>query len=130
VRNITQYEWRDEPLRIAGDNTYASWQSGLRFDDGRPKPALTIFPNPFYAQVKRGSKKVRLWGQVRPGTSWTITLEKFNAGAWVALKTVQTDAFGYWSQRLPLTGKATYRFSYVRDGVTVRSAQSTVKPLR
>jgi hypothetical protein len=130
VRNITQYEWRDEPLRVAGANSYASWQSGLRYENGKAKPALAIFPNPFYAQVKRGAKKVRLWGQVRPGTSWTVTVEKLAGGAYVAVKTTQTDAFGYWSQRLPLSGRATYRFSYVRDGVTVRSSSQTVKPLR
>jgi hypothetical protein len=131
VRNITQYEWRDEPLRVAGENNYASWQSGLRFDDGRPKPSLTVFPNPFYVQVKPGATKARLWGQVRPGGSWPITVEAFVGGRWTALKTVQTDAFGYWSQRLPLgSGRSTYRFSYVRDGVTVRSSQQTVKPLR
>jgi len=130
VRNVTQYEWRDEPVRTAGANEYASWQSGLRFHDGRAKPALAVFPNPFYAQVKPGATKVRLWGQVRPGAAWTVSLEKYSAGKFVAVKQVQTDAFGYWSQRLALSGRATYRFSYVRDGVTVRSASQTVKPLR
>ncbi len=130
VRNVTQYEWRDEPLRVAGVNNYASWQSGLRFFDGRPKPSLAVFPNPFYAQVKPGATKVRLWGQVRPGASWTVTLEKFSGGQWVAIKQVVTDAFGYWSQRVALGGRARYRFSYVRDGVTVLSAQQTVKPVK
>jgi hypothetical protein len=131
VKNITQYEWRDEPVRVAGENAYASWQSGLVYADGRAKPALAVFANPFWVDVRRGATKARLWGQVRPGGSWPVTVEAFINGTWTPLKTVQTDAFGYWSQRLPLSsGRSTYRFSYVRDGVTVRSAQQTVRRLR
>ncbi len=130
VRNVTQYEWRDEPIRVAGENNYASWQSGLRFEDGRAKPSLAAFTNPFFAYVGRGASKVRLWGQVRPGGSWPVTVEQLVGGRWSDLRTVQTDASGYWSLRIPLTGRTTYRFSYVRDGETVRSSRSTVKPLR
>jgi hypothetical protein len=39
VRLLTQYQWFDEPLRRA-DNPFAGWQSGLRFFNGKPKPAL------------------------------------------------------------------------------------------
>ena len=42
VRNLTQYQWRDEPVvaRGHGVKSYAGWQSGLRYVNDRPKPAM------------------------------------------------------------------------------------------
>ena len=44
VRNITQYQWRDEPVvaRGGGPREYAGWQSGLRYVNDRPKPAFRV----------------------------------------------------------------------------------------
>ena len=51
---MTQYVWRDER---AGPNG-AGWQSGLRFADDRPKPALRSFPQPFWAdRTVRGARR-------------------------------------------------------------------------
>ena len=41
VKLFSQYLWRDEPRSL--NNTYGGWQSGLRFTDGRAKPALKHF---------------------------------------------------------------------------------------
>lgn len=135
VRNVTQYEWRDEPLKTAsnGTNPFASWQSGLRYADGRPKPALAVFPNPFWVDVRRGSRVARLWGQVRPGEAWTVTLERRTASGWASLGSMHTDATGYFLRAFPLTRRTTFRFSYAQpllDGSTrlVHSAPRTVKP--
>ena len=45
MRLLTQYQWYDEPLRRAG-STYAGWQSGLRFVNGKAKPSLAHFDTP------------------------------------------------------------------------------------
>jgi len=134
VRNVTQYEWRDEPVTTSpnGLNAYASWQSGLHFVDGRPKPALAAFTNPFYVDVRPGATKARLWGQVRPGRFWKITVEQLNAGVWSPVSELMTDSAGYWFTRLPLTARTTLRYSYTLPGEpprVVRSWQQTVKPL-
>jgi hypothetical protein len=135
VRNITQYEWRDEPLKSNSAGAFASWQSGLHFADGRAKPSLAVFPVPFYVATKRGSAKATLWGQVRPGGAWTVTLEKKTGATFTSIGTLRTDATGYFSKKLTLRGKATYRFSYVEpllDGTThvVHSASQTVSAPR
>ena len=42
VKLLVQYQWLDEPLRPP----FAGWQSGLRFVNGKPKPALAHFDTP------------------------------------------------------------------------------------
>jgi hypothetical protein len=59
VKLFSQYLWRDDPVSRGG--SYAGWQSGLEFANGRAKPALKHFANPFAIDTARG----RLWGQVR-----------------------------------------------------------------
>ena len=49
---LTQYQWFDEPLRRAG-SPFAGWQSGLRFLDGRAKPALAHFDTPMQLDAAR-----------------------------------------------------------------------------
>ena len=67
VRLLTQYEWRDEPVRRStGGDPYAGWQSGLRFVNDKPKPAFKSFANPFFIDQRPGSRAARLWGQVAP----------------------------------------------------------------
>ena len=71
VRLLTQYQWFDEPLRRA-DNPFAGWQSGLRFFNGKPKPALAHFDTPMQLDAARS----RLWGQARPGGAQTVRVER------------------------------------------------------
>ena len=52
--------------RGSGTKRYSGWQTGLRFNNGKPKPVLSTFPAPFVIERKGKAKSVRLWGQVRP----------------------------------------------------------------
>jgi hypothetical protein len=107
VRLLTQYLWYDEPLRRAG-SPYAGWQSGLRFLNGKPKPALAHFDTPMQLDAARS----RLWGQVRPGGAQTVTVERRLPGAtrYGVLAHVPTDARGYWTLKRRLIRGARYRF--------------------
>src|SRR3954452_2579926 len=107
VRLLTQYQWFDEPLRRAGD-PFAGWQSGLRFLNGKPKPALAHFDTPMQLDAARS----RLWGQARPGGAQTVRVERRLRGAkrYALLATVRTDAQGYWTLRRHLVRGARYRF--------------------
>jgi hypothetical protein len=108
VRNLTQYAWKDEPMRRDG----AGWQSGLRYQDGRPKGALTTFKHPFWA-LRRSRRSVRLWGQVRPGGRHTVTVERRSAsGRWNAVTRVGTDARGFFRRDVTTASGGTYRFRY------------------
>ena len=107
VKLLTQYQWFDEPLRRAG-SPFAGWQSGLRFLNGRPKPALAHFDTPMQLDAARS----RLWGQARPGGAQTVRVERRLRGArrYAAFATVRTDGRGYWTLKRRLVRGARYRF--------------------
>jgi hypothetical protein len=137
VKNVTQYEWLDEPLRsdTQGFTRYAGWQSGLRYADGRAKPVLAAFPHPFFVDVRPGRVNARFWGQVRPGAAWRVRVERRTASGWATVKSLSTNRFGYWWADLPVRARHTYAFSYeVPDAADpavlhrVRSATLTVAP--
>ncbi|WP_028066472.1 hypothetical protein [Solirubrobacter soli] len=104
VKLFTQYLWRDEPLASG----YSGWQSGLRYADGRAKPALKSFPTPFVLDAARG----RLWGQVRRRDTNVVKVERRLAGSstWRVVATRRTDSRGYWSWTTRLLRGASYRY--------------------
>jgi hypothetical protein len=70
VRTVAQYKLLDDPL-VSG------FQSGLRFSDGRAKPAYTAYRLPVWV-TPVGTSRVRVYGQVRPlarGASATVELQ-------------------------------------------------------
>jgi hypothetical protein len=105
VKLLTQYVWQDEPA--ARGSAYSGWQSGLRYANGRPKPALAHFPVPFFLDAAHGL----LWGQVRPGGSHPVLVQRRKrGGVWTTVAGVTTDARGYWERRMRLARGASYRF--------------------
>lgn len=106
VQLIGQYAWRDEP--VGGGRSYTGWQSGLFFSDGRPKPALAHFPNPFWVDVARGV----LWGQIRPGEDHEVEVQMRpagRAGGWTTLARLTTAPDGSWSHNTQIAPFASYR---------------------
>ena len=77
VRGLSFYQWDDEPVinRGSGTKRYSGWQTGLRFNNGKPKPVLSTFPAPFVIERKGKAKTVRLWGQVRAAADPTIVVQ-------------------------------------------------------
>ncbi|MDQ3677677.1 MAG: hypothetical protein M3401_12890, partial [Actinomycetota bacterium] len=73
VVTFSQYLLTDsEPT---GPKEYGGFESGLRFSNGKPKPSLRSFPLPLAVQ-RVGSKRVSIWGLVRPAgavTTATVT---------------------------------------------------------
>jgi hypothetical protein len=111
VRNLTHYQWEDERLIARGNSRYGGWQSGLRFVDGRPKPALGAFEAPFVADTDRG----RMWGQIRPGAGpYAVTLWRRAPGQadFAPLNAVPTDRNGYWTAPIGFVPGTAYRFTW------------------
>jgi hypothetical protein len=140
VRTLIQYEWRDEPLGRGGARATPSsgWQSGLRFADDRPKPALAVFRQPFWVDLPPGSRTARFWGQVRPAGAHRITLERRSSpGApWTRLAAATTDDRGYWALSRRVSGPAQYRYTWAPGAATggagaarASSAAMTVRPV-
>ena len=119
VRNLTQYQWLDEPVleRGVGKKAYARWQSGLLFVTGAAKPVLSVFPQPFVVDIAPGARTGRLWGQARPGGAHPVRIQRRAAGAtdWETIAEASTDAHGYWSRVMPVTPGAEYRFGWGLD---------------
>jgi len=114
VRGLSFYQWDDEPVvnRGSGTKRYAGWQTGLRFNNGKPKPALSTFPAPFVIERKGASKSVRLWGQVRAAADPSIVVQVRARGAagYRDLATVRTAPDGTWTYRLAFAAGASYRY--------------------
>ncbi|MCW3017680.1 MAG: hypothetical protein JWO02_4772 [Solirubrobacterales bacterium] len=135
VKMITQYEWIDEPLKVASRSLdqFAGWQSGMLFVDGRPKSLNKAFPNPFFVDPLPGGR-ARFWGQVRPGGASRVTLQQSVGSSWKTLEEISTNAHGYWTSDRPLSQTARFRFTYPLAGEpgrlpkTVASLSQRVTP--
>jgi hypothetical protein len=118
VKLLTQYEWRDEKLgRGTRSTKYSGWQSGLRFNNDKAKPSLSTFPNPFFISQRPNSRKARLWGQVRPGETHRITVQRRRVGGngfkrWTTVKLLSTNGAGYWTLNQTVNATTDYRFTW------------------
>ncbi len=124
--------WRDPLIGAYGqyllrdDGDLGGFQSGLRFASGAAKPSFDAFRTPLAIRrvagkclkkskgggcVKaRASKRVRVWGHVRPAGSATVQLERSDGGAFVpAGAPFQTDAAGYFQRPLPYRKNRQFR---------------------
>jgi hypothetical protein len=90
-----------------------TYQSGLYFQDGRPKPSAPAYMMPFVANRAGGG--YGFWGQVRftpNGADQTVFLQrKDGAGDWqnVGDPIAVTNAMGFWEASLPASPGETWR---------------------
>jgi hypothetical protein len=89
---INQSDWiayRDERIRsvaqykLVDDTVVSSFQSGLRFWDGVPKPSYEAYRLPLWVE-RKGTSRLRVYGQVRPlanGASTRVQLQNAALGA-------------------------------------------------
>jgi len=115
VKLLSQYLWRDEPIRDLGQgvDAYAGGQSGLYGFDGVAKPAALSFPHPFSATSPSGSRRANLWGQVRPGGAHSVSIERqIGKRRYRQVAQAETDAQGYFKVVLPLGTTARFRYSW------------------
>ena len=110
VRTLNQFRLTDGAILPGGGfGAYAEFQSGLMFRDMRKKPAYGSFRSPFVAH--RRGKRVRFWGQVRPGRRHDVTLERKTGGDWTQVASAGTTARGYWRRGIRKRS-GTYRYPW------------------
>lgn len=124
VRSVAQYELRDE-------SNLASFQTGLRFNDGRLKPAFGAYRLPIWVARSSGDT-LRIWGQVRPAEDDAledveIQNDPDGGDAFTTVQTVQTtDPKGFVDVRVDRR-PGTWRLRWTpKDGgaaVTSRTAR-------
>lgn len=116
VRSVAQY-------KLVDDFAQSSFQSGLRFLDGSPKPAYAAYRLPIW--VTKSGSNVRVYGQVRPAADSTpqqVDIQVKPAGG--AFTTVQTVAVSSLKGQFLLTLPArpgTWRLSW--NGLVSREAK-------
>jgi hypothetical protein len=92
----------DHPPTPRYDDTY---QSGIYFSNGRPKPAAIAFRFPFVGTCAR--RRCSLWGRApAPGK---VLLERRSAAAWKPVRQLRTNSSGVFRTRLERRGKARLR---------------------
>jgi hypothetical protein len=101
VKAFSQYLLTDDKKDAGGPGTsYGGFESGLRTADGKAKPALDGFRLPLVAKKSGSSSKVSLWGLVRPARAATkvvVQQRSAHGGTFKTIKTVTTNATGYWT---------------------------------
>jgi len=109
IKLLGQYLWYDEP-KVHG--SYSSWQSGVRYRNGKAKRSLKHFNIPFAMDTARN----RLWGQVRSGGRHRVTVQQRAKGhsKWTTLKRPYTDRRGFWTLKRKLRSGTSYRFTFAK----------------
>lgn len=117
---------------VKGSQLYwSTWQTGLEYHDGTPKPSYEAFRLPIWLPDQRHGSSVAVWGQLRPANHTTtqtaqIQLQSSGSSTWTTLTTVSTtDPEGFFlthvaiptsgQVRLAWTDPATGAVDYSRD---------------
>jgi hypothetical protein len=103
---------------------YSGFESGLRFADGRKKPAYDGFRLPLV--VDRRGSRVSLWGLVRPaGAATTVQVQVRSGGSWRPLLSKRTNSRGYWTARSRYRSGGRWRVVWVAPDGTTFTGPST-----
>jgi hypothetical protein len=126
LRSYSQYLMHDDPPRegVGERAVWSGFQTGLRFVDGRRKPAWAAFRLPIVVHT-RGRGRVLVWGRVRPGEGTrTVRLELRFGGEWTVARRLETDDAGYFEARLPRAQRYRYR-AFSEDRLIGQSRAAT-----
>lgn len=111
VAAFSQYLLKDDPLGGApGSSVHGGtvgFQTGLQYVNGSKKPLYYSWPVPM--TVSRSGGSYSLWGLARPATGPTtvsVFVKKKGARRYTLLKTVHTNALGYWALHSGVAGVA------------------------
>lgn len=117
VESYTQYEMVDDPLQTqypkSSPQRYGGFQTGLKFEDGREKPAYDAFRLPIV--VTRNGSGVTVWGAVRPKIRPTTV--QIEAGSGLSFEPVGppvsvTADNGYFEKSISSSAGTSWRLSW------------------
>ena len=127
LRSVSQFLVRDLPER-PGPSPRIRWrdyQSGLRFVDGRPKPARASFALGLVAH-RASPGRVAFWGLVRPGSGHRdarIAVREPD-GRWRTIGRAQTSLDGTIAMTIAIDPARTFRLeSAGRAGAPIAGAR-------
>jgi hypothetical protein len=100
VNRVLWLEIGDAP---AVSNYASTYQAGMYYLDGQPKPAASAFRFPFVTQ-RLNRNHVQAWGRAPAGGKLTFELRQ--GDSWKALRTLNVSQRGVFEATLGLAGKA------------------------
>lgn len=141
VRSLNQFELIDSAPRAntkPGSRAYwGTFQTGLEFLGGRPKPALDAFRLPIWLPDPRHGSSVPVWGQLRPANHSstqraTIQYVANGSQSWTsqaadAISTTNSEGFFLARVPIPSAGWVRVAWSDPADGVTYYSRSVQVR---
>jgi hypothetical protein len=115
VALFSQYLMRDDAPREEGYR-FRGFESGLRRNNGKRKPAYSAFPNPL--AVERYGPSDVLWGLIRPQAGVTrVTIEMRRPGRkWRVLRRLNTTSRGVYGLSATHRDKQEYRVRWTAAG--------------
>lgn len=141
VRTSAQFLLVDSEQADPGSAGYGvTFQTGLRFADGRAKPSLASFRLPVWMPSQRTTrgKALRVWGLVRParriGARQRVQIQLTTKGRTRRLRTVRTAASGVLDVRVRIPRSGSLRLAWTdprtRERVRSRPVPVTVRRAR
>lgn len=121
----SQYPFTDDPIPDSGEDRFAGFQSGIKFENGRRKPGVyDAFRFPFYVR-RLSASKVEIFGGVRPaGPRALVTIESRTGKRWRRLARVRTGAQGYFNRRFNVSGADRRQFRFRWEDSKSRTARA------
>jgi hypothetical protein len=129
VRALAQFLLVDSPPDSAyppADTCryWSTFQTGLEFSDGRPKPALAAYRLPLWLPGAGADRRaLALWGMVRPlasdpraGDRLVMIQWRPRRGRWRTLMTVRVGAAGVFTAKLAPPARGRVRFAWRAPG--------------
>jgi hypothetical protein len=116
LKSHSQYQLYDDPARPGPPAIkWSGFQTGLRFANGRLKPAYEAYRFPLV--VRKTGRGVVVWGRVRPGTGARFAqLQRKAGGRFVNVGArLRTNQLGYFTLKAK---SASYRFLAYGAGPT------------
>jgi hypothetical protein len=128
VKSYSQYAMTDTAI-IGGDT--GSWQSGLRFVDGRQKPGVyDAYRLPIFVRLL-GANRVEVRGAARPGGAGAVVQVQQRRGQTfddLGGPITVTNQRGYFKARFRLAGAAKRRFRFRYEGLSSPEVKALLRP--
>lgn len=140
VKLLNQFELIDSRPRTRdkpGTRGYwATFQMGLEFVGGKPKPALAAYRLPIWLPVARHGKSVTVWGQLRPADhsalqAGLIEYRPRGSSTWQASDgdtVLTTNSEGFFLAHVPIPSAGDVRLAW-QDPATERIYYSRTVPV-
>lgn len=118
IRSTAQFELIDVP-----EQTGDVFNTGLASFPGAAKPSLGAYRLPLVVS-RLGRDRVEVWGQVRPGgrSRAAVSVSPSATGRFTPLRTVRTNAAGYYLFTVRRSGATTLRYRASSRGFESRVA--------